>query len=209
MQRPSLLLLAFMLAPVLTAPALAQTSSGPAPQNPPASTSGSPGADSQGDFDAGYDPITWVRNQGTTTKYEKGWHAGASYRIRRIISVIAEASGDYRSVSGNTASIYTYAGGARFQSGRKDVRIKPFLQLLFGGGQDNGDGSSGKTNHYPMLSPGGGVDIGVSSAAAIRLRLDFPLLMTFGDPLTGQVSAGHTLKCTRLSIGLSFPFGTR
>src|SRR4029079_10063009 len=121
-----------MLAAVLTAPAFAQTSSGPAAQNPPASTSGSPGADSQGDFDAGYNPITWVRNQGTTTKYEKGWHAGASYRIRQVISVIAEASGDYRSVDGNTANIYTYAGGVRFQSGRRDVKVRPFAQLLFG-----------------------------------------------------------------------------
>jgi hypothetical protein len=204
MQRSKRLVLAPIFVLAFASPLFAQAAS-----DPPAKAASTAGPPAQGDFDAGYNPITWVRNQGTTTKYEKGWHAGASYRIRQVISVIAEASGDYRSVDGNTANIYTYAGGVRFQSGRRDVKVRPFAQLLFGGGQDNGDGSTGKTNHYPMLSPGGGVDLAVSQAAAIRLRLDFPLLMTFGDPLTGQVSAGHTLKCTRLSVGLSFPFGSR
>jgi hypothetical protein len=45
--------------------------------------------------------------------------------------------------------------------------------------------------------------------AAVRLRRDFPLLMTFGDPLTGQSSAGQTLQCTRRSIGVSFRMGSR
>jgi hypothetical protein len=33
--------------------------------------------------------------------------------------------------------------------------------------------------------------------------------MTTGDPLTGQVSAGHTLKGTRFAIGVAFPLGNR
>jgi hypothetical protein len=172
----------------------------PKPASPPAAG---------GDLDVGFNPVMSVRNQGTTTTYKRGWHAGASYRIRRIISVIAEASGDYRSAGGHTANIYMYGGGVRFQSGQTDRRVRPFAQALFGGGQDNGFGDTDKINRYPMLTPGGGIDLGISSRAAVRLRLDFPLLMTTGDPLSGQVSAGHTLKCTRLSIGVSFPLGTR
>jgi hypothetical protein len=33
--------------------------------------------------------------------------------------------------------------------------------------------------------------------------------MTTGHLLSGQASAGHTLKCARLSIGVSIPYGTR
>jgi len=184
-------ILTSVLALAWAAPALAQTPAG---------------AGARGDFDAGVDVVTRVTNEGTSTTFKGGWDAGASYRIRRVISGVAEVHGDYHSSGGDTVSLYTYGGGVRFESGRKDVRIKPFAQLILGGGQDD---AGGRTNHYPMLSPGGGVDLGISHGAALRVRVDFPLLMTTGDPLSGQVSAGHTLKCTRLSIGVSFPFGSR
>jgi hypothetical protein len=193
-----------VLALASAAPAFAQTA--PASPSKPASSTAAPGGDARGDFDAGVDLVTRVSNQGTSTTFKGGWHAGASYRLRRVISVVAEAHGDYHSSGGDTVSLYTYGGGVRFESGRRDVRVKPFAQLILGGGQDN---AGGKTNHYPMLSPGGGVDLGISHGAALRVRVDFPLLMTTGDPLSGQVSAGHTLKCARLSIGVSFPLGNR
>src|SRR5262245_37608319 len=116
----------------------------------------------QGDLSGGLNAGMWVRNQGTTTTYKGGWHGGASYRITSLISVMAEVSGDYRSASGKTAYMYLYSGGVRFQSDRT-ARVTPFGQLLFGGGQDNGNADTDKVNHYPMLRPGGGVDIGVSS----------------------------------------------
>lgn len=188
------------------APVFAQTPPASAPPKPAPVASDRL---ARGDFDAGADIATWVRNQGTTTTYKGGWHAGGSYRIRRVISVVAEATGDYRSAGGHTANIYTYGGGVRFQSGRKDLRIRPFAKAILGGGQDNGDGSIHTTNHYPILTPGGGLDLGVSHGAAIRVSLDFPLLMTTADPLTGQSSAGHTLKCTRVAIGVAFPLGSR
>lgn len=187
-------------------PVFAQTPAASVPAKPAAASSDGL---ARGDFAAGVDIATWVRNQGTTTTYKGGWHAGGSYRIRRVISAVAEATGDYRSVSGHTANIYTYGGGVRFQSGRKGLRIRPFAQAILGGGQDNGDGSTHRTNHYPMLTPGGGVDLAISHRAAIRVSLDFPLLMTTADPLTGRPSAGHTLKCTRVAIGVAVPLGSR
>ena len=163
----------------------------------------------RGDVYVGFNAVMSVRNQGKTTTYKGGWHAGASYRLTRLISVVGEASGDCRSVSGQTANIYLYGGGVRFQSGPTAQRVRPFAEVLFGGGHDNGNADTGKTNHYPVLNPGAGIDFGISPRAALRLRLDFPLLMTTGHPLSGQVSSGHTLKCTRLTIGVSIPYGTR
>lgn len=207
MRMSRLALLTSLLALAWAAPAFAQTPAAPAPSRPAASSS--PGGAAGGDFEAGVDLVTTVRNEGTSTTFKGGWYAGASYRVRRVISVLAEAHGDYRSAGGHPSNIYTYGGGVRFESGRRDVRIKPFAQLILGGGQDNGGSSTGTTNHYPMLAPGGGVDLGISHSAALRVAVDFPLLMTTGDPLTGQVSAGHTVKGTRLSIGVTFPLGSR
>jgi hypothetical protein len=174
-----------------------------------AQTAPAHGGGAQADIDVGYNPANRVHNQDTTTIFKGGWHAGASYRVKRIISVLGEVSGDYHSSDGHTTSLYTYGGGVRFQGGDPKVRLRPFAQILLGGGQDNAPGGVHETNHYPMINPGGGVDLGISPKMAVRLRLDFPLLMTTGDPLSGEVSAGHTLKCTRFSIGLSFPLGAR
>src|SRR5262245_50508343 len=166
-------------------------------------------AAARGDVYGGFNAVMSVRNQGTTTTYKGGWHGGASYRITSLISVVGEASGDYRSADAGTANIYLYGGGVRFQSGRTASRVRPFAQLLLGGGRDNGNADTDKINHYPMLNPGAGVDLGLSPRVAVRVRVDFPLLMTTGHPLSGKGDAGHTLKCTRLSIGVSIPYGTR
>lgn len=194
--------LALLLVSVGAPRASAQT-----PSAPSAASSRSSDGQWRGDVEAGVNFATWLKNQGVTHTYKKGWHGGASYRLTRLISVVAEATGDYGSDAGTSLNVYTYGGGARFQSGRKDQALRPYVQVLLGGGQDNGTGA-GKTNRYPMLAPGVGGDLSVSRVA-IRLRLDFPLLMTFGDPLSGQISAGHTLKGTRVAAGVSIPLGSR
>jgi hypothetical protein len=155
-------------------------------------------AEPKGDVHVGVNLGNWVRNRGVVNRYKSGWNAGASYRITHVISVIGDLAGDYQKLPGFTAHIYTYTGGARFQTSNTDQHVSPFLQIMLGAGQDNGDGTGNK-NHYPVVSPGGGVDAAVGHHAAIRLRLDFPLYATFGDVYKGA----------RVSAGLSFPFGKR
>ena len=113
---------------------------------------------------------------------------------------MGEVSGDYHKDSGTTFHVYTFSGGVRFQSGSKAQRAKPFAQLLMGTGVDNGSiGHSTPTNHFPVVTPGGGVDFGVAKHFAARFKLDFPLYATFGDVHKG----------TRFSIGASIPVGSR
>ncbi len=154
--------------------------------------------DYKGDLDVAAHLFNKVRNRGVTSTYKGGWHVGTSYRVLHVVSMIAEFSGDYRKCPGYTANIYAYSGGVRFQSGTKGERVKPFAQILMGGAQDNGTGD-GTINHYVVVTPGGGVDVGLGRHVAARLKLDFPLYMTFGDVLKGQ----------RLSLGVSVPLGTR
>jgi hypothetical protein len=160
----------------VSAPVLAQT---PAPPSTPAANAG---MDYHGDYVAGINAFDRVLNRGETTTYAPGWFAGASYRIIRVISVVGEIGGDYKKESGTSFHLYTFSGGARFQSGRKAARARPFAQILLGTGLDNGNiGQSTPTNHFPVVTPGGGVDVRLSQHAAARVKLDFPLYATFGD----------------------------
>lgn len=181
---------------LLPAPASAQAASSTTPvKAAPVS-----GGDDHGDYEVGINLFDRILNRGVTTTYKPGFYAGASYRIIHAISVMGEASGDYHTASGTTLHVYTFSGGVRFQSGSKAQHARPFAQLLMGTGVDNGSiGHSTPTNHFPVVTPGGGVDVGLAKHLAARLKLDFPLFATFGDVHKG----------TRLSIGASIPVGTK
>jgi hypothetical protein len=189
--------LAVALGLVLSAPAAAQTGPAPAQPSSSAAQSTSSGGDYQGDFFGGVSLINRVRNRGESTTYQPGWHAGASYRILHVISLVGEASGDYDKRDGFTAHIYAFSGGVRFQSAAKHERVKPFALLMLGTAMDNGTGT-GTSNHYAVVTPGGGVDLGVADHLALRLRLDFPLYATFGDVHKGA----------RVSVGIAVPLGS-
>jgi hypothetical protein len=186
--------LALVLGLILPAPASAQA--GSTASTPSAST----GGDDHGDYEIGINFFDRVRNRGVTTTYKPGWYAGASYRITHAISVLGELGGDYKKQSGTTLYVYTFSGGVRFESGTKAQRVKPFAQILMGTGVDNGSvGQSPTKNHFPVVTPGGGVDLGIAKHFAARLKLDFPLYATFGDVHKGL----------RLSLGASIPVGTK
>ena len=158
------------------------------------------GSDYRGDYTAGVNLFDSVRNRGETTTYSPGWFAGASYRIIPVISLVGEMAGDYNKEAGTSFYLYTFSGGARFQSGSKSARLRPFAQVLMGTGMDNGSvGQSPTKNHFPVVTPGGGIDLALTKHLAGRLKLDFPLYATFGDVHKG----------IRMSLGISMPVGTR
>ena len=79
--------------------------------------------------------------------------------------MFTEIGGDYTTESGESLYVYTFSGGVRFQSGTRAERFKPFAQILMGTGWDNGSvGQSTPTNHFPVVTPGGGLDIRVAAA---------------------------------------------
>ena len=164
----------------------------------PAFAQASAGGTPKADLEVAYDVVNRVTNNGVSNTYPVGFHAGASYRLNTFVNVMAAFSGDYDTRPGFTANLYTYAVGARFQSDHMSRKARPFAQVLLGSGQDNGTGN-GRINHYPVLLPGGGTDLAVSPRLALRLLVDFPILMAYGDSLFG----------TRFSVGVSCPLGRR
>ena len=185
-----------LIAAALPALAAAQAAGGqPATTIPKPASAGN---DDHGDYFGGINVWNRVLNRGVSTTFQPGWFAGASYRITHAISVTGEAAADYHDENGTSQHRTTFSGGVRFQSGAKVARIKPFAQILMGTGMDN-LGTDGATNHYPVVTPGGGVDFGFGGHLAARFKVDFPLYATFGDVNKGA----------RIAIGLSVPVGTR
>jgi hypothetical protein len=183
--------LAVALTALSAMPAAAQTTRPSAPTASNASD-GFPPMSFDGSLNVGMS----VLNRGVTNTYHPGWIFGASINATSFINVIASMSADYRDATGYTANIYSYGGGVRFESIRSPKKVRPYIQVLLGGAQDNGDGT-GKTNHYPFVSPGGGATFVINKRAAVRAMVDFPLYCTFGDVYKGR----------RFSAGFVVPIG--
>jgi hypothetical protein len=187
--------LALILA-ALPAPAAAQAAAGQPSTPPPRPASA--GNDDHGDYFGGINVWNRVLNRGVSTTFQPGWFAGASYRITHVISVTGQAAADYHDENGTSQHLTTFSGGVRFQSGAREAKLRPFAQILMGTGMDN-LGTNGETNHYPVVTPGGGIDFAFAQHLAARVKLDFPLYATFGDVHKGA----------RIAFGLSIPVGTR
>jgi hypothetical protein len=156
-------------------------------------------AGAQADVEAGVDVANRVTNKGVTNVYTGGFHAGASWRIKSLISVMTVITADFDKRDAYTANIYSYAGGARFDLRTPEGRVRPFAQVVLGLGQDNGIDAEtpNKTNYYPYLSPGIGTDLALHDRVSVRIRLDVPILMRYSDSYVG----------TRFSIGIAIPLG--
>lgn len=184
---------------LLAGPAFAQ--SGPISFAPSAAGSTNVqagGREARADIEVSVNLVNHVTNKGVGNTYTGGFRFNASYRVAHLISVIGDFTADYDKRDTFTANIYTYTGGARFGSGMVEQKFRPFAEVTLGSGQDNGDGT-GKTNRFPVVTPGAGVDMRLTNRVALRTRLDFPLLMRYSDMLIG----------TRLSVGIALPLGRR
>jgi len=186
--------LAVALTALSATSATAQTPRPAAPAKPTSSSDSFPAMS----FDGSLNVVMKVLNRGVSSTYKPGWTFGASIHASSFINVIASMSGDYnKDAVGYTANIYSYGGGVRFESINSPKKVRPYIQVLLGGAQDNGDGT-GKINHCPFVAPGGGATFVINKRAAVRAMLDFPLYMTFGDVYKGR----------RFSAGFVVPIGT-
>jgi hypothetical protein len=164
----------------------------------PAGAQGAPTTPSPADVEGGINVVDRVTNKGISNVYSGGFYAGASFRLKALISVMAVVSGEYDKREAYTANLYSYSGGARFDF-LATGRVRPFAQVLLGLGQDNGIDAEtpNKTNYYPYLAPGVGTDLAVHDRLAVRVRVEVPILMRYSDSYTGL----------RFSAGIAIPIG--
>jgi hypothetical protein len=98
------------------------------------------------------------------------WNAALTGNLNSWFGVTADFSGAYKTISAIDTKVYSYSGGPviSLNSGGK---VNPFVHALFGGAHASASLSgvgSGSANGFTTMA-GGGIDVKVNKALAVRL----------------------------------------
>ena len=113
--------------------------------------------------------------------YPAGWLVSGGWYFDRRWVAIGEVGGSYDTLHpipgaplpDLRASTYDFTGGVRFVP-YPNRTARPFVQVLFGGARFT-DNFGGDIHHFAW-QPGGGVDVKLTDALAIRLQGDYRLI---------------------------------
>jgi len=132
-----------------------------------------------------------------------GWDAAVTGNLSNHFGVTGDFSGAYTTIQGVSFKVYTYGGGPVVFT--YAGRIKPFAHVLFGGAHLSGSesGVSVSTNGYTVMA-GGGVDVAVNKAVAVRLgQVDWLYYHFSGIMGSPSFSSSNNV---RFSTGIVFRF---
>lgn len=148
-----------------------------------------------GDITVGYSPLYIIKGY---TIWMNGARGSAAFNVNNWFSVVGDVGG-YRGFVPESITGETYMFGPRI-SFRKQPRMTPFVQALFGGSHfsEFTGGLSGVGNQFAFLVGGGG-DFALASSQRFAVRLE-------GDFVDIR-SSGSTTPATRLSIGIVYRIG--
>ena len=98
-----------------------------------------------------------------------GWNASLTGNFNDWFGVVGDFSGSYKTVSGVSASVYSYTGGPVVSLNHKG-KVNPFVHALFGGAHVGAgySGASASENGFTMMF-GGGADVKLNQTFAYRL----------------------------------------
>jgi len=137
-----------------------------------------------------------------------GWDGAATFNFNKHLGLTGDFGGGYATIGGVSSHIYTYTGGPvlSLDAGGK---INPFVHALFGGAHASASESSvsiSENGFTTML--GGGVDVKVNRAIAVRLiQVDW-LYYHLGSTTVAGVtlpSVGQSNN-VRIATGIVIPF---
>jgi hypothetical protein len=128
----------------------------------------SPSAEAQANVSAGYQ-FGHVSADGFGENYPGGWYVDASAVVLPMVAVVGQVGGIYKSVDGVTAHAYDFLGGVRVLA-TAVPRVTPFAQVLVGGVNAGGGGSS--SNAF-SLELGGGLDFKAVPGIGLRIGVDY------------------------------------
>jgi len=146
-------------------------------------------------------------NGPTTGQSFNGFDANARFNFAKYAGIEGDFSGSYATVQGVSLKNYTYAGGpVIFLS---NGTIKPFAHVLVGGIHLSGSqsGLSVSWNGY-TIAAGGGVDVKVDRAIAVRLIQADWLYYNFSSTSAGgvPVPSFSGSNNVRIASGIVFRF---
>ena len=122
-----------------------------------------------------------------------GWMAGAAFDLSHIVSVVADASGQYKTVELFDTSarlrVHTLMGGVRAAVGVG--KLREFGQVLAGVVQTSGSAFGATTTYRALgIQPGVGIDYPLTRRWAARAELDIRLIASQPDAQNG----GHQYR---------------
>jgi hypothetical protein len=122
-------------------------------------------------------------------------------------SLAAEVRGSYPVASGDIVGEKSILGGLRFSREPGDVRLRPYVDVLFGRGELNYQHGGYITplfllysNNSNTLEAGGGVEMDISRNFSVKLDAQ---VQTFKTPIPGA----DTLYSKHLGIGVTYRIG--
>jgi hypothetical protein len=124
-----------------------------------------------------------------------GWVVGAALPITSAIAVVADISGQYKTITLFTSeghlSVHTVMGGVR--AAARIGRLTEFVQVMIGMAHTSGS-AFGSTSTATVLAvqPGGGVDFPIARSWAARAGLDVRLLRSQPDATNGGYQSRFT-----------------
>ncbi len=141
--------------------------------------------------------FTRVNFEGSGASFN-GWNASLTGNVNDWFGVTGDFSGAYKSESGASVKIYTYAFGPTVSLNHEGT-VNPFVHALFGGAHLSASlqGSGGGVNGFTMMM-GGGVDAKVSPRLAVRV--------VQADWVYYRFEGVSESKNVRISTGLVFRF---
>ena len=131
-----------------------------------------------------------------------GWDASVTGYFNKYFGVTGDFSGNYATVNGVNVHIYSYTGGPVV--GFRKGPVNPFVHVLLGGAHVSASASaegvsvSESKNGFTTLF-GGGVDVKVNRAVAVRLAEFDWVYYHFSDLNTSNDNV-------RLTTGIVFRF---
>jgi hypothetical protein len=140
----------------------------------------------------------WLNGLGVTNDYPVGWLASVGWNLAGPWAIVGEVGGSYETTRISTppssdihAHFYNFAVGPRIASTRRQT-VRPFAQVLLGGVQAGSE--FGSISHFAW-QPGGGIDVRVSDALAIRVQTDYRVI-PFGTTAVKQwrIATGVVLR---------------
>jgi hypothetical protein len=149
-------------------------------------TGGTAIAQARGDVSAGY---RFLQSEGVS--YPAGWYVDVTRHINRVVSIVGDAGGTYKSDSvgaGNftqsiDARVHTFLGGVKVRAVTKNPDVIAFGQALFGAANLRRNTTSfgitlSRASTEPALSAGAGVDV---NDLPVDLRFQITWLRVFED----------------------------
>jgi opacity protein-like surface antigen len=138
--------------------------------------------------------------------FPKGWYFDVAGNVTPMVSIVGQASGNYRHFDFEDIDIkiHSFMAGVR---GSSQGRVRGYGQFLVGGASVKASDDTDSVSETDLaIQVGGGVNLMGSGPVGLRLGVDYVRVNARDD---GEVLGGESLNGFRFAVGVTFGIGSR